>query len=229
MTDVTPEELAAFADGELAEARRAQVAAAIAADPALAEQVRAHQALKAKLSAHFAPLLEAPLPDELVAPLRSSQPEGVVDLARARERRRPVPRWAWIAGPALAASLVLAVTLDPYGARDGYADAPLSATLDRQLVAAQTADDPVRILLSFRNRTGEYCRAFTSVAESGIACRDTDGWRMQATGSGGPATEGEYQMASSADARLLERAQAMAAGPALDGDAERAAQANGWR
>ena len=41
---VTPEELAAFADGELDPAREAEVATAIAAAPTLAEQVRAHRA-----------------------------------------------------------------------------------------------------------------------------------------------------------------------------------------
>ena len=78
---VTREELAAFADGELDPARADEVAAAVEADPALAEQVRAHRALKARLSAHFAPIMEAPLPESLAAPL---QPK-VVDFAAARE------------------------------------------------------------------------------------------------------------------------------------------------
>jgi AraC-like DNA-binding protein len=47
---ISREELAAFADGELDTGREAEIAAAVAADPALAAQVEAHRALKARLA-----------------------------------------------------------------------------------------------------------------------------------------------------------------------------------
>jgi hypothetical protein len=221
---VTREELAAYADGELDAAREAQVAAAVAADPDLKAQIDAHQALKAKLGAHFAPILDAPLPERLTVPLQHRDAE-VIDFAAARNRR--IARWSWIAAPALAAALALAVFV-PRG-NDRYASGDLAETLDTQLVAAQPADAPTRILLSFRDEAGSYCRAFADEAQSGIACRDADGWRLVTEGEGTAAQASEYRMAGNPAAETLERAQAMAAGPALDAQAERSARARGWR
>ena len=66
----TPEQLAAFADDQLEGAEHDSVGAAIAADPALARQVEAHRALKARLGQHFAPIAQAPVPDHFAALLR---------------------------------------------------------------------------------------------------------------------------------------------------------------
>src|SRR3546814_6659225 len=55
---ITPEEIAAFADGQMEGDAKARVAAAVAADPQLARQVEAHRALAARLAGHFAPILE---------------------------------------------------------------------------------------------------------------------------------------------------------------------------
>ena len=221
---VTREELAALADGELGPARAAEVAAAIAADPALEAQVEAHRALKARLGTHFAPIMGAPLPERLTAPLR---PEAeIIDFAAARERR--LKRWSWVAMPALAASLALAVFL-PRGASGDYASGELAETLEGQLVASQAPDAPTRMLLSFRDEDGAFCRAFAGEAQSGIACRDGDGWRLRMEVEGVAPPSGEFRMAGNAAAEVLERAQAMAAGPALDAAQERAAKARGWR
>ncbi|MCB2065715.1 MAG: hypothetical protein KDE15_03630, partial [Erythrobacter sp.] len=110
MTPIPREELAAWADGEVTGARGEEIAAAVLADPELQAEVSAHRALKARLSAHFAPLAEAPVPDRLRALLadETAEPAQVIDFATAREKRRQVPRWTWLAAPALAASLALA-------------------------------------------------------------------------------------------------------------------------
>lgn len=221
---VTREDLAAFADGELDPARAAEVAAAVAADPALADEVRAHRALRAQLAAHFAPIMEEPLPASLTAALQPS-PDNVVSFGEARDRRRT--RWLWVAGPGLAASLALAVFM-PRGGAD-YADGVLAQALDRQLVARQRADAEPRILLSFRDEEGAYCRAFSGRRESGIACRDARGWSVVMRDGGSPASKGDYRMAGASSAAILERAQAMATGPALDAIEEEAAKERGWR
>ena len=105
----------------------------------------------------------------------------------------------------------------------------MAEALDGQLVAAQSADAPTRVLLSFRDEGGAYCRAFAGEEQSGIACRDAEGWRLIMEGEGAPAQGGDYRMAGNSAAQVLERAQAMAAGPALDAGQERAARARGWR
>jgi hypothetical protein len=226
---VTREELAAFADGELEAARVAELAAEVAADPALQAEVAAHRALKARLGGHFAPILEAPVPDKLTA-LLETHTDTIVSFTAAkgrRERARTLPRWTWFAGPALAASLALAVFL-PRGGSD-YAEGALAETLDGQLVASQDIDASTRILLSFRNKAGDYCRAFAGEAQSGIACRDDDGWRLDMTAPGAPRESGDYRMAGTPAGAVMERAQALADGPALDAAQEQAAKARGWR
>jgi hypothetical protein len=221
---VTRDELAAFADGELDAARAAEVAAAVLADPALRADLDAHRALKARLGGHFAPILDAPVPERLTALLQPGE-QTVISFAAARDRR--LPRWSWIAVPALAASLMLAVYLPRSG--DSYADGALAETLDGQLVAAQSADASTRILLSFRDESGAYCRAFAGEAQSGIACRDGEGWRLEMEAGGAGPQTGEFRMAGTPAADVLERAQAMADGPALDAAQEQSAKARGWR
>ena len=76
------ETLMAYADGQLGPEDRIMVEAAIAADPDMARDVEAHQALRAQLGAHFAPILEAPLPGHLTAPLEPK----VVDFAAGRDK-----------------------------------------------------------------------------------------------------------------------------------------------
>jgi hypothetical protein len=74
-----------------------------------------------------------------------------------------------------------------------------------------------------------YCRAFSAPGQSGIACRDSQGWRLRELGAGEAERSGEYRQAGSSDAALLEAAQGMAAGPALDAAQEENAKARHWR
>lgn len=222
----TPEQLAAFADDELTGAEHAAVAEAIAADPGLGRQVAAHRALKARLAGHFAPIVQEPVPDHLAALLKPR--DTVIDFAAARAKRKGPGRWIWLAAPALAASLVLALTLKP-AYRTGYAKGELAAALDSQLVGRQGPDARVRVLLSFREAGGGYCRAFESGSEAAIACRDAQGWKLRANGAadekGGSGND--FRQAASAG-EVLATAQSMASGPALDAQAEIAARRNGW-
>jgi len=226
---VTPEELAAFADGQLDEPRGSAVAAAVAVDPALAAEVERHRELRQRLASHFAPILDAPVPERLTALVGGGEPK-VADFTAASQRRaiRGIPRWAWIVGPALAASLALAVFV-PRGTPQGYADPELAGALDRQLVATQASDARTQVLLSFRNHGGQFCRAFSGRTQSGIACRDSTGWRLQATAPGAASEQGDYRMAGSPAAAIMAQAQDMAAGPALTAEQEQAARVRGWR
>jgi hypothetical protein len=228
--NVTREEIAAFADGQLAEPRLSEVAAAVATDPWLTEEVARHRALKDKLVAHFAPILDAPLPKRLTAPLGHAEPK-VVDLTAARQKlvARGIPRWGWIVAPALAASLALAVFLQSGVVPQAYASPQLALSLDRQLIATQGNDVSTRILLSFRNDEGQFCRAFSGQTQSGIACKDATGWRLRATAVGGARKQSEYQMAASTAASLMAKVETMAVGPALSAEEEQAAKAKGWR
>lgn len=228
----TPEQIAAYADGQLEGDERAAVEVVVAADPALAQQVAAHRALAAKLSAHFAPLMERELPESLTALFQPRETE-VVDFGAARERKetsRTLPRWSWVVGPALAASLALAVSL-PRGELDdpAYAEGTLASALETQLTATQPGDADTRILLSFADADGDYCRAFTVPGGSGIACRDDRGWKLDRLGDGTDSGATEYRQAGSNVSAILAAAQDMAANGALDAEAEAAAAASGWQ
>jgi len=98
---ISPEMLAAYADDQLDGAERAMVERALAQDPALAQEVATHRALRARLVAHFAPILEETLPESLTRalkappspplPLREASPPReatVVSIETARARRR---------------------------------------------------------------------------------------------------------------------------------------------
>ncbi len=230
---ITPEDIAAFADGALSGEREAQVAAAVKTDPDLAKQVEQHTALKAMLSGHYAPILDQPVPDRLAAMLTEPPLAKIVDFAAARKQRaarRRLPHWGWVAGPALAASLALAVFLPGSGGESSaYADTQLAAVLDDRLVAGQSQAEGTRVLLSFRSEKGRYCRAFSGSAGGGIACREEAGWKLEAVGEGSEGASSDYRMAGAGDAEILALAQDMAAGPALDAEAEKAARAQGWR
>jgi len=228
---VTEEQLAAFADGELHGEELEAVAAAVEADPVLADKVEKHRALRAALGAHFAPILDQEVPDRLAGMLQ--QDDNVVRLERPAEAKpvlRSLPRWGWVVGPALAATLAIAVFI-PRGSEmpEGYAGSELAEVLDSQLVAEQGDSTATRIMLSFQREGGDYCRAFASAQVSGIACRDDTGWAL-VTEMGGQTTQGtEFQQAGNIQAELLAAAQEMAEGGALDAASERAAMEAGWQ
>lgn len=228
---ISENELAAFADGQLAPADAARVEQAVAADPALARQLTAHRMLKDRLSGHFAPIMAEEPPERLTA-LLLPRP-AVVDLAAARaerSQRARLPRWTWVAGPALAASLLIAVLVAGSGGGSSavYAETQLAAVLNSQLVADQNSDAQTRVLLSFVRADGDYCRAYASDRQSGIACNDGTGWALVEQAGGANGSQGEYQQAGSSMADVLARAQDMAVGGALDAEAERAARERGW-
>lgn len=234
--NLSKEMIAAYADGELEGEALRQVEAAIAADPQVQAEVQAHRALKVRLSAHFAPLLDRPIPGRLTAPLAAGAAEPkVVDFAEVSRQRakQAVARMPWrrFAGPALAASLVLALVGFGLGQRNsaGYAHGQVAAALDSQLVETQSPRAPVRILLSFRDGEGHFCRGFSSAAQSGVACRDARGWKLGKVIGGGKTQKGEYRQAGSADAEVLSAIQDLAQGPALDAEGERSAMRTGWR
>jgi hypothetical protein len=230
---ISPELLAAYADGELDADGARTVEAELAESPELQAKLAAHRALRTRLSAHFAPIADQPVPDHLRRALFVEEPKSnVVDFADETRKRRGVSvptRWIRIAGPALAASLVLAlVGISLMPSRD-YAQGDLASALDGQMTATQKADAPVRVLLSFRDKEGQYCRGFASKDRSGIACRDDRGWRLRKLFGGAGSNTTEYRQAGSPDLAIMAAIDAMAAGPALDAEEERQAAGLGWR
>ncbi|WP_343525874.1 anti-sigma factor [Sphingomonas sp.] len=228
---IEPELLMAYADDALDPLTAKRVEAAIAADPALAEDVARHRQLRATMAAAYSPVAEEPVPDRLVALLRSN----VIPLAE----RRPAPsRWSrapWRSAAAMAACLVVGVLVGrgvdrgPIAATDHglYASGALAQALDHQ---PSGGDGAVRIAVSFRSQGNHYCRVFQSAAADGIACRRDDRWALERTLPGSaPAAKGGYAQAGSSDAALMAEAQDMMVDMPLDAEQEQAALAAEWR
>lgn len=224
---IEPEMLMAYADGELDPLSAKRVERAIAGDPALAQQVERHRALRKRISDSFAPIADEQVPDRLAALLKSN----VVDLP-APGTRPILTRWR--AAAALAACLVLGLMIGmsmsrgpvSSGAGGLYASGSLAAALDNQIGGA---DGAVKVAVSFRDKQGSYCRVFRSSATDGIACRDTSGWALRRTQQGSTTQRGDYAQAGSPDPDLMAAAQDMMAGEPLDAKAEAAARGSGWR
>lgn len=225
------ETIAAFVDGELDDLTAHRIAREAAGDAALAAEIARYRALRSTLTAHYAPVVEEAVPDRLRALLEGN---AKVDTSLAERRENKHPRFAATHWGAVAAALVLGLTLGfkPWMPAADVASANgtivaaggLAKALDTQLASNQTGDAAVRIGLSFRDRSGRICRSFEGAALAGIGCRDGGRWTLERTlaGQRGHA----YRQASSG--ALAADAAAMMAGEAFDAAAERAAQASGW-
>lgn len=224
--------LHAYLDGELDAETAREVEAAIAGDAALRGELEAQRRLRDRLSAHFDPALDEPVPERFRALLEPK----VVDLAAARESRRAR---TWLMPMAMAASLVLGLALGQlvprgggeFGTADGaiVARGPLAEALDTQLASAQPAEAATRIGVSFARADGTLCRTFASAGTSGLACREGDDWRMVATAAAGAARRGDFRQAGSDSPIVLQAAQELMTGEPLDEAAERRARDAGWR
>lgn len=242
------EVLMAYADDELDAQTRAAVDAAMASDPEIARRIDQHRALRTRVQSAFNRVLDEPVPARLLSVVRSEsvaqRGDNVVPL-----RRRSVQRWGWPQWSAIAASLIVGVIAGrltllragnpgPTVTRNGrmLASSALADALSGQLAADQTAGGPVRLGVSFRSKSGEYCRTFTlrQSASAGLACRAADGWEINVLArESSPdilAGSGAYRQAASAVPPAVAAAvSGEIAGEPLDAPAEAAARARDWR
>lgn len=179
--------LSAFLDGELSGADAADVAQAIAADPALklkVERMRsADQALREAI-----PLPPTPIRDPLRTLILEAPPAAKAGKPLERMRRFAAP-----VGLALAAGLcgmMIGFGLAPGGPRPAGFDEPgfvapgsVAAALDGAL-SAQPRADGISVFSTFVDRSGRSCRHFSVARQDtsgeGIACRAEGRWAMVA-------------------------------------------------
>lgn len=237
--------IAAYVDGELDAPTRARIETAARVDPDLAARLKAQQDLKALLTGHYAPIADEPLPDRLLETIRRGGPPQaeVVDLAArrrsaARADKPPfrLPAWAGMAA-CLVVGLAIGRLALPASVRlDGGADRPLVASgalaraLDGQL-ASQTAG-PIRIGLTFRDRTGAYCRTFQPNGReglAGLACRQDDGWRLRVASPMAAETSAYRTAGAEIPPAVLSAVDDLIDGAPLDARAEVEAKARNWR
>ncbi len=241
------EVLMAYADDELDPRTRAQVDAAIASNPDIAGRIAQHRALRQRVQSAFNTTLAEPVPERLLKVVRS----GPADSGKSKVlplRRRQERRWSWPQWTAIAASLLVAVIAGrltwmrtagpgPIAMRGGrlLARGALAEALSDQLVADQAASGPVRIGVSFRSKSGEYCRTFSlrqPAALAGLACRAAAGWQIGVLASAESQTGGQgtyRQAASPMPPAVIAAVSDRIAGEPLDAHSEAAARGRHWQ
>lgn len=242
MMRFSEETLMAYADGELDFVTRAEIEAAMAQDPEVARAVERHRLMAAQVRTAYDRVLEEQVPERLAKLVMSDPTAPVIDLAARREGRRisvgPLRMPAWVA---LAASVAVGLFVGMllmrspaplYEAVDGMliARGALDEALDSQLASAPGGSG-VRIGISFKDREGEYCRAFHlqgDVSAAGLACRSDGSWQLQVLADA-PALDGELRPAAAMPIPVLRAIDAAIDGEPLDPAAEAAARDAGWR
>lgn len=245
------ETLMAYADNELDSQTRSAVEAAMATDPEIARRIAQHKALRGRLKVTFDKVLHEPPPQRLVDAAR-----GVPAVRREGNviplRRKQAQRTAWPQLATMAASLVIGVIIGqvflrmpatgaPVTTRNGQmlASGTLAQALSDQLASTQSPDAQVKIGVSFKSKTGDYCRTFTMHAPTtlaGLACRNHDDWRVQLLAQN-PQDEstptegnGNYRQAASEMPRsVLQAVSDNIAGEPLDAHAEALARDVHWQ
>jgi hypothetical protein len=236
---VSDETFFAWLDGELDPSEAARVEAEVAADPHLAAMAAEHRAMQSRLRGAFDTLLDAPVPEAMLAAIRNPPRADVIDLAEAKRRReqrywRPVAQWG-----SIAATLVIGVlvgTALPHQRESGpvdvqggklYAAASLRRALDTQLASAPAGD--VRVGLTFRDHAGAICRSFTDTSSSGLACRENGRWQLRGLFAAPQGQSTDYRMAAGMDPALASLVDSTMSGEPFDAAQEQAARQHRWK
>ena len=253
--NIPDELLAAYVDGELEGAERVRIEQAIAQDAQLAQRVAQQRALRERLRGAFDGVLQEAVPQRLAQAAKLGAPSGpaqVIDLARVRAeraRRGNGQRIVKVRRFTIAASLVVGLMagvliqrLSAPGALTEFHDGSLLArgalarALNEQLAGAAPSAAEVRVGLTFKARSGNYCRIFAlsgSRPLAGLACRDQEQWQvLNLVGAEGASVSGNGQnlrmAASSLPPALLQAVNERISGEPLNAAAEAKARNNGW-
>lgn len=252
------EVLIAYADGELAEPVRSEVARAVQADPQVAARLAR---LRDQVLGAFGTVRREPAAPLLQSVGSNGPPAkaNVINLSAVRASRQTTPtlpsqmlptmpprgpqrwhRWAGLAaalvlGAILGASALLAsndtVTLAQVGGVDGalIASGALDAALSKQLAHA-VQEGAVRMGVSFVGKDGNYCRSFQLDRAAGLACRNARRWQLAVLVQTPQLGPGPARLVFSATPPVVMQAiEQRISGAALDARGEQIALRLGWQ
>ena len=271
MTRVSDDMLMAYADDELDPKERERIEKLLASDPEARERLAMFTETTRLARQSFDQVLTEPVPERLIQQIRGTE-ERKVEVREKQtfaERLRETmasflqPSYAFAAVAVLAVGAVLGLTVAPsLVSRDAQVPLLADDTRDPELhLALESAPsgDLVELvdgdaggerqiipLVTFRDRTGRYCREFEEVAQLdgqstatfGVACRTDDGvWQNEilltndlANPGGNVAANGDaYEMAAGeTDLSIDAIVDALRDGPPLTPEEEAAAISSGW-
>jgi hypothetical protein len=250
---IPDELLAAYLDGELQGAERARIEQALQQDKRLAQRLSKQRALRAR-SRLDAQQHQEPMSQRLTHFGRSITGTGsaqVIDLARVRaERKRrsersrnTLSRRILLLATGVFGGMVFGVLIARFSRSGGlteYRDGALLArgvladALSEQLAASPASGSVVRIGLSFKTRTGGYCRTFSvrdTQTLAGLACHEQNQWRVWTLDANAPRTTTVRTTRSAAGLppALAQAVNDRISGAPLDSQAEISARRSGWR
>lgn len=242
--------LMAYADGELDEQTRREIEQAMRHDPAIAEKVSQHKALRSNVFNAFAGTLDEAVPQRLQAAARSGKVVHLDSVRQARQPPAPPPaasksKWVFPQWAALAATLVVGVLVGVFGTQTFSGDGQLAAfdkesgilaaqgkldkALSQQVAGIPARDASVKVGITFMSKEGSYCRSFMLPTTAGLACRNGETWEIPVLTNGPMGINTQYRQASSAlPAAVLEAIDARIEGKPLDAAGERAAHKADW-
>jgi hypothetical protein len=251
--------LSAYLDEELSLDDARRLKDRLAREPALALRLEEMQSANLAARGVFEAADDLPLPQSVLDLLnengadnpRAGSDEGNVARFPARGLQRyfqaPV---ALAASVALAAGFLAGDVLhrtqdaDAPVAPSFYADAiPQGSELHDFLETGASGTARVlpsgasgRLMLTFENRDGDWCRQFELAQETGsmqaLACRGNDAWHVEALAYAAPVPTGShYQAAASGSLPALDTAvdEQIGTGAALGSEEESLLISNGWR
>lgn len=217
--ELNDETLMAYADGELPPEEAARVAAAIAADPALATRARVFGQTRRAMAG----LKPAPVPDALADRIRAMSAQPAPEPANVIPLRRRITNWQLPAAAAIALAIGLgagATLRSPEGFGTVDTLAMVLETVPSG-ESASAAGGTFAAVSTFRDGAGDLCREFEFDRDdrriTSVACSADGAWQMRFA-SGGSGADG-YAPVSSLDA-LEAWFGAVEASPPLDPQAE---------
>ncbi len=248
---ITDELLMAYADNELENGLARQVEVAIASNPALAARLEVFRVTGRSLGPHFDAVLEAQPPAAMLQAIRNAPMTRPVAGPRTISFGQSIRNvlqsigfgtspWPALAG--VAAGLLIGLVSTQWGGPAGaliseqngklVAAGALEKTLESTTMQA-SQDGSVRVVATFKDDTGRWCRLYQGAEHSGLACRAAEQrqWKILAAGEG-VAGDGNLKTPSSGGGAQAVDDLAMtmmASSAALDPQAEAALIARQWK
>lgn len=238
----TDEDLMRASDGELSSGEMAELEIACATDPALAARRAQFRALDQLAHEAFPAVVDQR--DAELSRLISradAQPHATSwpDWLKGAFAPRRVAIWGTAAAACFVAGLMIGQWTGPSSPTAGFAltkgrliaDAELVRALDGRLAVQAANNDGQSVGLTFRDADGRWCRTFLSTRESvaGLACREHDGWALEAL-AGTDSSRSELRTAASETPDLILAAvDTRIAGDVLGASDEARARDGGWR
>ncbi len=236
------ETLMAYVDGELTAEETRRVEAEIAARPDLKAYVDRQLVLRRAFARSFDTILDAPVPEHLLA--AAAQPPSLAwRVVQALKGLATRPRLIWSAIPAaaLACGVAVGVLITAPDSADIVfehgalvAGGTLSRTLNEALSGQPMKTAEAQVGLSFRDRSGHYCRTFATggaAPMAGVACHEGGTWQVAALAKAATEEDAGTPYALSASAMpdaIRSTVRGLISGAPLDAAGEKKARAGGW-